>query len=65
MAVWKRRRTTRPSTMSPVHRRPGFETLEARRLMAFVPIYHSLPSATAALYLDFDGHFEPATGWPQ
>ncbi|MEX2142716.1 MAG: Calx-beta domain-containing protein [Pirellulales bacterium] len=30
--------------------------------MATVPIYHSLPEAPAALYLDFDGHFERVWG---
>jgi hypothetical protein len=39
-----------------------FETLESRCLMATVPIYHSLPEAPAAVYLDFDGHFEPVWG---
>jgi hypothetical protein len=36
------------------------ESLEARCLMATVPVYHSLPGAPASLYLDFDGHFETA-----
>src|SRR5687767_15996902 len=62
MAGWNRRRKSRPRKTLRSPRRPRFERLEARFLMATVPIYHSLPGAPAALYLDFDGHFEPVWG---
>jgi hypothetical protein len=39
--------------------RLGVEMLEARMLLTGVPAFHSLPGATASIYLDFDGHFEP------
>ncbi|MEX2140310.1 MAG: Calx-beta domain-containing protein [Pirellulales bacterium] len=58
-ALYRRRLPSR--TLSRFHS-ATFEALESRCLMATVPIYHSLPDAPAALYLDFDGHFEPIWG---
>lgn len=42
----------------------GLEALEPRLMMSAtsVPVFHSLPGASAAIYLDFDGHFEPQWG---
>lgn len=68
MTLWTRKRTSQRRRypirrqVFQVERLLRFEVLEPRRLMAPVPIYHSLPGAPAALYLDFDGHFEPDWG---
>ncbi len=40
----------------------SLESLESRSLMAGIPALNSNPGATAQLYIDFDGHFEPTWG---
>ena len=46
----------RPSAARPARLGLRVEALEERQLLATVPIYHSLPGAPAALYLDFTGY---------
>jgi hypothetical protein len=54
----------RPLLARPVRRhqrqaRPlSFQPLEARALMATIPVLNSLPGAAHTLYLDFDGDFQ-------
>jgi hypothetical protein len=64
--LWKKRTNRRACAVRGRRRQPRcagfFEALERRDLMAAVPIFESLPSAAATLYLDFDGHFEPSWG---
>jgi len=42
--------------------RPLLEALEERWVPSTVPVLSSLPGAQAAIYLDFDGHFEANWG---
>jgi hypothetical protein len=55
-------KTCRKPTLAKSFRR-GLERLECRDVPSFsIPALNSLPSATAQLYLDFNGHFEPVWG---
>ncbi len=62
---WLRSRSKkhRHGVANPVvaSRRPrlNLERMEDRLVPAGIPALHSNPGATAAIYLDFDGHFEP------
>lgn len=55
------RRNTRSAKRS-LQRHLCCESLEARRLLAGIPVLNSNPGASASLYLDFDGHFEATWG---
>jgi len=41
---------------------PSLEALEVRTVPSTIPLLSSLPSATASVYLDFDGHYESQWG---
>lgn len=57
------KRTTLIRTPRPrVAFRPNLEHLEQRWVMDAVPAFSSLPTATATLYLDFNGHYESSWG---
>ena len=61
-------RRSRPHKQARLrHRRLQAERLEDRRLLSLspldsIPVLNSNPGATASLYLDFNGHFEPVWG---
>ena len=56
-------RTKQSQLAKSLSRKPRLEMLEMRALMAAnpltsIPVLNSNPSATAAIYLDFNGHFD-------
>jgi len=62
-----RRRSNRASLVASLFRKPRLEMLETRALLAAnpltsIPVLNSNPAASAALYLDFNGHFEATWG---